>query len=516
MSEPRNLVLAGMFVILAAGFTTASDIYIAQNAAGGNTGADCADPHAVAWFNSSANWGSGAGKIGPGTTVHLCGTVTSNLTANGSGSSGSPITILFESGAGISLSSCGSTGCLNVAGKSYIVVDGGANGIIEATGSGTGLSTTDSVGIYGRSGISNVEIKNLTINDMYVHSNLNDGSNNNYYAIWFDGSNNLIHNNVIHDTMGGIKAETPSSSNQVYKNTIYNINWGIFFSGSGSTANSITLNQIYGNEIYDFAVWDTTSDAYHHDGIFLTGGDNVGTTTHNDIYNNYIHGNGGSSPNCSSSSGSCMTAYMYINSESYTRMFNNLFVAPTGDQGPNNGWVTIYLSDHDSFYNNTVIGGTTASNSSGNNCTYFASTTNSTVENNVFSNCDTLFWNNGSTFLALDYNTYQRPSALTGAWRIGTSLYNTLAAWRTASGDDASAQAQTASLNLDSNYKPLPTSIVVKAAQNLTTVGVLALDSDRAGVARPGGSTPWDAGSYQDPPISSGPQPPSGLTAQVN
>ena len=515
MNGPRNLVLAVMLVILAAGFSAASDVYIAQNAVGGNTGSDCADAHAASWFNSSTNWGSKAGQIGAGTTVHLCGTLTSNLTANGSGSSGSPITILFESGAAISLSSCGSTGCLNIAGKSYIVVDGGANGIIEATASGSGLPQQgDSIGIYGRSGMSNCEIKNLSINNMYVHSSLSDNNGNNFYGIWFDGSSNLIHNNVIHDTMGGVKAETPSSSNQVYNNTIYNINWGIFFSGSGSTPNSMTLNLLYGNEIYDFANWDTTSDAYHHDGIFLTGGNNVGQATHNDIYNNYVHGTGGSSPNCTSSAGSCMTAYMYINSESYTRMFNNLFVAPVGDEGPNDGWVTVYLSDHDSFYNNTVIGGTTTANNSGNNCVYFASTTNSTVENNAISNCDTLFWNLTSTFLTLDYNTYQRPSALTDAWRSGASLYNTLAAWQAVISAEANSQATTGSLGLSGAYVPQSGSVVIGAATNLTSLGIAALDSDKAGVARPGGSPAWDAGAYQDPP--GGPQPPTGLTAKVN
>ena len=71
MNGPRKLLLAVMFVILAATFSAASDIYIAQNATGGNTGADCADAHAASWFNSSSNWGSGSGKIGPGTTVHL-------------------------------------------------------------------------------------------------------------------------------------------------------------------------------------------------------------------------------------------------------------------------------------------------------------------------------------------------------------------------------------------------------------------------------------------------------------
>src|ERR1022692_300255 len=106
MTKSFNVVFAAIFVICTTGICEASDIYIAQNATGGNTGTDCADAHAYTFFNTSGNWASSptAGKISPGTTVHLCGTFTgtagtNELTTQGNGTSGHPITIQFESGA---------------------------------------------------------------------------------------------------------------------------------------------------------------------------------------------------------------------------------------------------------------------------------------------------------------------------------------------------------------------------------------------------------------------------------
>jgi hypothetical protein len=80
---------------------SASDIYLAQNAQGANTGADCADASSTTFFNSSANWGAAVGQIGPGTTVHLCGTVNTNLTFQGNGASGNPVVL---DGAGATMS----------------------------------------------------------------------------------------------------------------------------------------------------------------------------------------------------------------------------------------------------------------------------------------------------------------------------------------------------------------------------------------------------------------------------
>lgn len=72
---------------------SANSVYLAQSEAGTADGADCADAYAYSFFNTSANWGSGTTQIGPGTTVHLCGTITSPLTFRGSGASGSPVVL---------------------------------------------------------------------------------------------------------------------------------------------------------------------------------------------------------------------------------------------------------------------------------------------------------------------------------------------------------------------------------------------------------------------------------------
>src|ERR1700694_5707903 len=94
--------LAGLGVLMRASPAHASDIYIAQNSTGAGNGVGCADARSVAWFNNSTSWGTAANQIGPGTTVHLCNTFTgaagsTMLTVQGSGSSGNPITIKFES-----------------------------------------------------------------------------------------------------------------------------------------------------------------------------------------------------------------------------------------------------------------------------------------------------------------------------------------------------------------------------------------------------------------------------------
>ena len=65
-------ILAGLAV--GCSVMEAKDFYIAQNAAGSNNGTSCANAFAYRFFNNAANWGSGATQIGPGTTVHLCGT----------------------------------------------------------------------------------------------------------------------------------------------------------------------------------------------------------------------------------------------------------------------------------------------------------------------------------------------------------------------------------------------------------------------------------------------------------
>src|ERR1700721_1986721 len=52
-----------------------TNVYIAQSALGTGDGSSCANARATSFFNISSNWGSGSAQIGPGTTVHVCGTI---------------------------------------------------------------------------------------------------------------------------------------------------------------------------------------------------------------------------------------------------------------------------------------------------------------------------------------------------------------------------------------------------------------------------------------------------------
>lgn len=169
--------LLGLFILvlvflLSPILCMAEDIYISQNAAGNDDGSSCASAHSSLWFNTPANWGSGAVKISAGDMVHLCGTISTALWAQGSGSAGAPITVYFEPGASITpLTFCDGNGCLNLVNKSFIIVDGGStcgyvnhvdtpcNGAIKNTNLNPPSS---SFGIVADN-CANCEFRNLTI-----------------------------------------------------------------------------------------------------------------------------------------------------------------------------------------------------------------------------------------------------------------------------------------------------------------------------------------------------------------
>ena len=185
----KRSVLTLLFVALAGSNARAgvTNVYVAQVAAGAANGSSCANADAAAFFNTAGNWGSGSTQIGPGTTVHFCGTITSAMTAQGSGASGSPLTLLFESGANITLPVCPSGGCLNIQNQNYIIVDGGTpcgyisqamvncNGTIQSTASGSafGNGSTSAFGVEATN-CSNCEIRNLTIANVYQHTSPTD------------------------------------------------------------------------------------------------------------------------------------------------------------------------------------------------------------------------------------------------------------------------------------------------------------------------------------------------------
>lgn len=169
-------VLACLACLVAHRPAFATDIYIAQRASGAGNGSDCASPYAYTFFNTASNWKTGSGKIEPGTTVHLCGTVTTfngvaydYLRFQGSGTAGRPITLQWEPGARLRVPSCGPFACIRMGG-SYQVIDGGSNGILEASDNGTGLRHHDSGAAIYANPCQYCEFKNLHIQNIYVHA----------------------------------------------------------------------------------------------------------------------------------------------------------------------------------------------------------------------------------------------------------------------------------------------------------------------------------------------------------
>jgi hypothetical protein len=484
--------LAVLWLCLVPTSVFAEDIYVGQSDAGSADGTSCANQHSAAWFNTAANWGGGAGEIDPGDTAHLCGTITSGLIGQTSGSAGNPITIKFETNAKISLPFCPPTdpnyGCLKV--FSYMIIDGGTNGIIEATANGSPPLANQSSGHGIVSTGTDIEIKNLTIQNLYVHSDPTDTRSLSQNANFLDQAsvNNLyVHDNVIHDALWSIviSPSVNTSNWNIYNNEIYNTDHSIALAGYLSVTTT-TIN-IYNNHFHDFVIWDGPGCPGHHDGIHVYGPDPAGSTyTNLSIYNNTFDGD----------FGDCLTAYIF--EESTTNVpneliFNNTLTLTNSPSG-GTGLIALGPTSGDvAFYNNTFK---CAALNSGPQAIYSNLLNTYKAKNNLIINCGTLV-NVGVSFAAngLDYNVY---ATSTGSllWRQVSSYYTTLAAWRTATGQEANSQYTSGSANVDANLRPLTGSIAIDAGVDLSGLGITALNSDKDGNARYVGAS-WDAGAFE-------------------
>jgi hypothetical protein len=247
----------------------ASAIYIAQNAQGLADGANCANAHAASWFNSASNWGSGSTQINAGSTIYLCGSISSNLTFQGSGASGNPITV---DGAGATYA-----GTFNTANRSWWQVQnvqwvgGYSRELIQITGG--------SNGVFGRNSADDVSGSNaifitqyngailpsaMLISRNYIRTTAADLGNsqhdiiategssgvtveNNHLEMRVGGSGNYAHNDVIQSWQKGGTSGGPPSNWTIRNNRI------IMNSAASNDRSWLMLehlagtNHIYGN-----------------------------------------------------------------------------------------------------------------------------------------------------------------------------------------------------------------------------------------------------------------------------
>src|SRR5713101_6046289 len=482
-----------MFAILflAASPASAKDIYISQSGTG--TGTSCTDTLPVASFNNSANWGSGSSQIGPGTTVHLCGTFTgapgsTMLTFQGSGTSGNPITLLFESGARLSAPYWSPNGAINTNGNTWLTINGdltnGHQGVIENTANGSSLTYGQvSRGILADR-CANCVVKNITIANIYVHTSSADssvpGDQVNGLRFYYNADNLTITNILCHDVTW---CAVGTANNFTLSNSeIYNVDHGVADAMTG--AGTLTNVNIYGNHFHDYAAWDTSANSYHHDGIHIWANSGAQVSGGN-IYNNLFDGDVGAN----------ITAHVYIETvvgngvgtyASNIKVFNNVFLPTStarnyraiwfcGDGGNPSG---------NSAYNNFI---NTGSNSYA--AVHVNGQTSVIVENNIImaagNGSSDIVLTSGTTVGTVDYNTYlSNTGGNTFVWQ--SSFIGSLATWLIACNCDAHSSLVTSiQINATSGGHLLSGSVAIGSGTDLTALGITALDFDKAGNPRP-------------------------------
>ena len=530
-----------------------SHVYISQVAKGGNTGRDCANALGSTFFNTAGNWGSGASQIGPGTTVHICGTWTGEAGAQflrfqKGGLPGSVITLLFEPGAVMqapyfAFGSSGSpSGAIDINSRSHLLIDGGTtcgienrvvielnrcNGIIRNTDNGTNLTyQADSVGVYSSGSPSDIEIRNLVISvyariDSHNNAHAPDGVKT--YGIYFDhsGPTKLLvhHNNVQHAARGiMLNFEGRNASNiQFYNNYVADIGWGLTIGGYGANTFATSV-KIFNNEVTDWDNWVSPSGAFHSNGIFTFHNCPNGEicfvgSADSYIYNNYIHGdlNG-------NFSGASASGFIQASSASQFTIFNNHIVGSVtaGSFGIGNG---IYLlgcaTKSPTFcgggiriYNNTID----FSGANG-NCISVATLTANTIRNNIMANgCNGLVNSYQAGFSLMDSN-YNVGHLLRGNhWACDmTNPCKTLADIQFYGIDLSSTDRDPL---LVANGQLRAGSAAIGSGVNLTNLGIAELNKDANGAPRPS-TGPWEIGAFEF--ISAGdlaPPPPINLRIQ--
>jgi hypothetical protein len=513
-----NRAAAYLALIAVFSFATmcrAADFYIAQTAQGAGSGADSADAKATSFFNNSGNWSSPtkvAGKIGPGDTVHLCGTISTALTVQAGGTPGNMITVLFANGAKMSAPTWNSQAAIDIGNNSYVTVDGGAtgiigghggnpslaNGIIECTANGTGLANAnDDKGVICHD-CSNITVKGILFQNLYVRTA--GGTDANKYGVGFDdywnggtGSTNITcTNNIFHDMSAGAFFDyAPSSATfEMSFCTAYNVNWG---GAAGDHGASSTLNGLLVHDCY-FYNWQTWSSsdygvqaALHHNG-FYGWAESGGTLTNITFKNNF----------CGPGYGTTQaSAGLFISGNAGgILIYNNTLIADsTGN--PGDGLIFVWVHNGNQtgarIYNNTMVGagfGNGINVYSGNG----PSITTYDVKNNLISGMGTAiarFYAGDSTLIAdnnLGYNLLSGQAYSNSS--SASANFMTFAQWQSAGYD---AHGSSGTPNLDSSCVPQPISAAIGSGTNLSSF----FTTDMAGNSRPASPAAWDIGAYQ-------------------
>jgi hypothetical protein len=502
-----------------------SAVYISQGGGGSGDGSSCANAKPASFFNSGSNWGS---TIGAGTTVHLCGTITSALNAQGSGASGNPITVQWESGA--SVSACSQSGAFQLPGRQWLVLDlGGNSAAITCPNNGSGLgSQTTASGVTDGFGnpYSHVEIRNGSIGPIYKKSGSGSDGLNTYGIYTSGGTGNHFHNIMFTDSEKGVFFALGSSStgNEIDHNTFVNIGAGIYYACGSSSCND-SGGKIHANDFTVGINWGNANDTTHMESlhVFTNGGSS--SITGLQIYDNYTHG---AWPTIGGTAAYFLEQAVPGSAGSMSGdIFNNICVLTGGKGAPGDGCFFIASNNNTFGIYNNVADCVSSSNNSGIGMEIDGNSgDNFTIKNNVIMNCNTAIYDpNGGGNFTFGNNDYFNIGSQ--GW-VFKGSFMSFSAWQSKTGDSTSTTSDPG-LNADYTISGT-TSFAHSAGANLTSVSDSMLDvakptaigsaASAAGVSRPG-SGAWDLGPYALSGSSAGggtpapPAPPTNLAVTV-
>lgn len=518
-----SLLICGGAALASAQTTT----YYASSAAGSGNGSSCA--------NAKAYGSSETGTAG--STLTLCGTFSTGITLNGSGTSSSPLTLAFDcaSQASISMPALPSSGAIVITGN-YVTVDGQGCGFTKQGGLATSgqafsqvVSTSNcqsgcsnsqiSMGVIANSGNSYVTVKNMSMGPFFLHNSTAAvpwGGAPYPVAFQFNHSNGNItaDNNFVTDCAWCF---TGFGNNiTVSRNYIQNFDHGLGMGIDSDNPDVQSNVYFWGNSLSNAVTWDTTDNEYHHDGLHLWAycsndssycAGSYWNTVY--VYNNHFFGDWGTHPtgflyfeenihnawvfnnwfDCSNTSTWCNTSLAYVPGVNVEAL-NNTYAAYNGEPG-----AELTMGGPDSVVENNVF--TSASSdfldimpadTSGNNITSVSLLSNDVYMNNL--------GENGWTYLSSWFSSYSK--------------------WAAASGETSGTYAAASTVSLPSGQLATG-SPAIQAGVNLASMctgqpnpGIGALCSDAAGNPRPGiGAGAWDAGAFSYGSV------PTGLTGTV-
>jgi hypothetical protein len=495
------------FFLCLSSYSWAADHYVTQDGAGAMDGTSLSDAWSLDLLNNIGSWAATptAGKISPGDTVWLNGTITEKITIQRSGTAGSPVTIRFATNA--KMSQPGWSGAiLDLNGRSYITVDGGANGIIESTDNGTPDTHTTSynaTGVLGM-GSSNIIVRNLTVRNLYVKTSTSDQRYGGFgvrFSALSSGtySNVLVEDCVFHDMEEGAGfgyRANPTTGIKVTRCLIYNVDDGVTVvdGNNGSSASDVEISY---NRIYGFALWDDVIDnLFHHDGVHVLANGGSSTLTNVRLFGNVV----------GSDFGSKATSGLYVAGRvSGAYVYNNVLIGIPNK--PNNGLVTVktWSIGEVYIYNNTFVsdGGTTGYAIYLNGSNSYSPGGIVEMKNNLFVGVMAVNVSYSSVWtLTSDYNLgFELPATRNYSYSsTGSGSYKTIAQWQGLGFDANGVYNADPQVQLD--YTIGAGSAARGEGENLSAIFTV----DAAGAARPAAGA-WDIGAFQYSDGEGGPIP---------